>query len=457
MHNAGAALKKVIREYLVSFRPGVAWSTLCLPRKFGGVGLVDIADQSLALHLIYLQRLLRPPSSSDFVTAWLVYAFQIYSGHKSILPWLSFPDKYKSRVSSVPVLKHLNKLLLKLPKLVPDSSWSSRWFLDFPLCCILGPVPSVSSFVDAQSLAPRYLFSNICTWQPDLGIVDVVTRRYELPRVLQSVDYAIHGLWGRPPTLAFTPLIASKIVLSQDNYYVMPRSVGATSWLPDCSHWCISNSSRSSVPVARISLGALRRYWHPVRDTITSRIGPPLKLPSHLLLSPASWRLFWSLSLPAKAFTPLWRLLHDSIGHYSWCHRIVPDKALSLVCALCGVASEELYHFVVGCSYKADYWRDVVSLLSLQDLLPTSLCIWTTLIGFCSLDMVELNEDVLVAFGVAYTTLWKHHWRSVIYTEPWISSVILNMVRQDHGSFFHSLFPSAGVQTGNLTLSLNSV
>ncbi|KAG2199262.1 hypothetical protein INT46_008804, partial [Mucor plumbeus] len=265
-------------------------------------------------------------------------------------------------------------------------------------------------------------------------------------------DYAIHGLWGRPPTLAFTPLIASKIVLSQDNYYAMPRSVGATSWLPDCSHWCISNSSRSSVPVARISLGALRRYWHPVRNTITSRIGPPLKLPSHLLLSPASWRLFWSLSLPAKAFTPWWRLLHDRIGHRSWCHRIVPDKVLSPVCALCGIASEDLYHFVVGCPYKADYWRDVVSLLSLWDLLPTSLCIWTALTGFCSLDMVELDEDVLVALGAAYTTLWKYHWRSVIDTEPWIPSVVLNMVRQDHGSLFHSLFPSAGVQTGNLTL-----
>ncbi|CAO0803754.1 unnamed protein product [Mucor circinelloides] len=63
------ALKKVVRDYLVSFRPGVAWSTLCLPRKFGGVGLVDIADQSLALHLVYLQPLLHPLSSSDFVSS----------------------------------------------------------------------------------------------------------------------------------------------------------------------------------------------------------------------------------------------------------------------------------------------------------------------------------------------------------------------------------------------------
>ncbi|CEP09135.1 hypothetical protein [Parasitella parasitica] len=80
------ALKKVVLEYLVPFRPGVAWSTLRLPRKFGGVGLVDIADRSLALHLVYLQCLMRPQSSSDLVPAWLVYAFQVYTGHKSLLP-----------------------------------------------------------------------------------------------------------------------------------------------------------------------------------------------------------------------------------------------------------------------------------------------------------------------------------------------------------------------------------
>ncbi|CEP07576.1 hypothetical protein [Parasitella parasitica] len=46
------AVKKVVREYLVSLRPDVARSTLRLTRKFGGVGL-------------------RPPSASDFSATWL--------------------------------------------------------------------------------------------------------------------------------------------------------------------------------------------------------------------------------------------------------------------------------------------------------------------------------------------------------------------------------------------------
>ena len=119
----------------------------------------------------------------------------MYSGHKSILPWLSFPDKFKYRAPSVPVLNHLNKLILKLTTLVPASGWSSRWYLDFPLCCILSPVYSSSTLLSPESIAPKYPLSDICAWQPDIGIVDCVTRLYEQPITLQRVDLAIHGLW----------------------------------------------------------------------------------------------------------------------------------------------------------------------------------------------------------------------------------------------------------------------
>ncbi|KAG2189676.1 hypothetical protein INT46_007161, partial [Mucor plumbeus] len=186
-----------------------------------------------------------------------------------------------------------------------------------------------------------------------------------------------------------------------------------------------SNSSRSSVPIARISLGALRRYWHPTKATITTRMGSPLRLPTHLLLSSSSWRLFWSsVPLPAKAFTTWWRLLHDRIGHRSWCYRIVPEKVPSPVCVLCGIATEDLYHFVVDCLYKADYWKDIVSILSLQHLLRFNQAAWTALTNFCSIELIEPDENVLVARGVMFTTLWKYHWQCDIDTEPWISSFV---------------------------------
>ncbi|EPB87823.1 hypothetical protein HMPREF1544_05352, partial [Mucor circinelloides 1006PhL] len=54
---------------------------------------------------------------------------------------------------------------------------------------------------------------------------------------------------------------------------------------------------------------------------------------------------------------------------------------------------ENIYHFVVGCRVKSCFWQDVVSLLSLQGLLPSSD------------DLKMTDEDVLVVLGAAYSTL----------------------------------------------------
>ncbi|CEP17604.1 hypothetical protein [Parasitella parasitica] len=344
------------------------------------------------------------------------------------------------RVSSVPVLHTLSKLLLRLPALAPSATWSARWFLDFPLCCTLQTVPPVRPPFDPSGLAPSYLVSDICFWQPDLGIVDGVTHHLAWSARLRLVFYAVNKD-SDPVTLVFPPIMYSKTVLSHADYFTMPRSDGATSWMPDCSHWVVSNSSCSSVPIARMSLNTLRRS--------------PLRLPAHLRLSPASWRLFWSLDMPAKAFTPWWRLLHDRVAHRSWCHRVVSAKVPSSTCALCGLAPEDLYQFVDGCPFKSQYWRDVVSSLSLQDLLLTDMAIWTALTSLCSQDMVMIDDDVLVPLGAAYSTLCKYHWQCVIDTEPWVTTAVINMFHQDHNLLYpFSSFSAASDQVGTLALPI---
>jgi hypothetical protein len=39
-------IKKIIRDYIITFWPKAAYSDLCLKRKYGGIGLVDIEDQN---------------------------------------------------------------------------------------------------------------------------------------------------------------------------------------------------------------------------------------------------------------------------------------------------------------------------------------------------------------------------------------------------------------------------
>ncbi|EPB84971.1 hypothetical protein HMPREF1544_08249 [Mucor circinelloides 1006PhL] len=106
---------------------------------------------------------------------------------------------------------------------------------------------------------------------------------------------------------------------------------------------------------------------------------------------------------------------------------------------------------------KSWFWQDVVSLLSLQQLLPSDDSIWLALTSLCSSGYLQvIDEDVLVALGAAYSTLWKYHWRCVIDEEPWIASAALNMVRQGHGSLFSTL-SLASDQAGTLALPLTNL
>ena len=103
-------IKSIVRSFLLPFWPRPAWHTLCLPRRFGGAGLVDIMDQSQALHFIYLQRLNSSPRSSDFVTPWVKKYFQILTGHASLLPWFLSPHLFLTQLKVDPCHRHSSSL-----------------------------------------------------------------------------------------------------------------------------------------------------------------------------------------------------------------------------------------------------------------------------------------------------------------------------------------------------------
>lgn len=124
-------IKSIVSQFVLPFWPRPSFSVLCLPRKHGGLGLIDINQQHLALHLVYIQRLVSGPSNLDFVSPWLVKCFQIYTGHASLLPWF-----FNKVISLVPTLSIIGSLLLKLPNLEISKEWTPRWFLDLPLYCV---------------------------------------------------------------------------------------------------------------------------------------------------------------------------------------------------------------------------------------------------------------------------------------------------------------------------------
>lgn len=65
-----AEIKKLVRSFVLPFWPAPAWTTICLPRRFGGTSIIDIEDQALALHFVYIQRLCHPPCTTNFLSPW---------------------------------------------------------------------------------------------------------------------------------------------------------------------------------------------------------------------------------------------------------------------------------------------------------------------------------------------------------------------------------------------------
>lgn len=84
--------------------------------------------------------------------------------------------------------------------------------------------------------------------------------------------------------------------------------------------------------------------------------------------------------IPHKAFTPWWRLLHDTIGTRQKLHGWNIPEVESPICQICKAAPEDLYHFVVGCPSKRQFWIDALNAFELFAIFPTHQEIWNVLI-----------------------------------------------------------------------------
>ncbi|KAG2192840.1 hypothetical protein INT47_012369 [Mucor saturninus] len=431
-----------------------------VPRKFGGVSLVDVHLQQLALQHIYIQRLISGPNTIDFVSPWLVRGIQLYTGHSSILPWFLYPAKFQNLLKRIVPLAQLGKLLQKLPPLSLSNSWSARWFLDLPLQCVVTVGDAVNTWSPTlipSSVPLRYLVSDIFSWNQTTD--NLKNTRVVTASKVKEVRRALYPLDGWFAATGFLPTALH----NQTN-----RDVLLPTWLPALYHWTIPQGRRNMVTVSGIRPGDLRWYWHPDRTKLEIRAVLPQVVPTRFLLRPSLWRLFWSLDMTSKAFTPWWRLLQNCIGYRAKLHRWSPTKYPCASCPICLVSSsEDLFHFVVGCFDKWQYWCNVISLLGIGDIfetefdvwcgdllyvtylqnkqlksqiihkLPYNLLtskhnIWSGLVSLCDIKQKPLSADILVIIGSGFATLWKYHWRCVIDGDLWNSHAAINMFQQDH-------------------------
>jgi hypothetical protein len=207
---------------------------------------------------------------------------------------------------------------------------------------------------------------------------------------------------------------------------------------PSFSHWDIPNGTRSGVPLAQIKLGALRRYWHPSYDMLRRPAHPPMRRPFHLLLTPSLWRDFWSLYIPARAFTPWWRLLHGHLSVQARLHSINRIRYPSPICTLCNEAPEDEFHMVIGCSMKSLFWYEFISHLGLSETFPTDNDIWIGLTTLHGQENFPLDNSILELLGAAFSSLWQHHWRCKLDDTSWLTRIVFSSFLADHSKLISS-------------------
>ncbi|KAG1029818.1 hypothetical protein G6F43_013994 [Rhizopus delemar] len=215
--------------------------------------------------------------------------------------------------------------------------------------------------------------------------------------------------------------------------------VHSDTWPPQFSHWCCRPVPHKQVPVASISPGELRRSWHPVLAGSRRLLRPPYRVAPGLRLPVSSWKEFWAFDIPSSAFTPWWRLLHDSLPVASTLHRRNVTSCASPVCRICHSAVEDTFHFVVGCPLKWQFWSSVLSLFRLTDQFPEATSVWSALATLSSPDnRYTICSDHIRPFGFAFSSLWKFHWRCVLNSTPWSLSGAMNFFQQESKLLFES-------------------
>ncbi|KAI9355588.1 hypothetical protein BD770DRAFT_428558 [Pilaira anomala] len=131
---------------------------------------------------------------------------------------------------------------------------------------------------------------------------------------------------------------------------------------------------------------------------------------------------------------------YDTLGTQTLrLHKFGPNKFPSSLCSICQAnATEELYHFTVGCERKWRLWVDITLNLGINNKFPDGLTIWAGLVSLNQVDAArtgkvkQLENQHLVLLGTIFSAIWKYHWHCVLNNEPCISTAVYQRFHSDH-------------------------
>ncbi|CAL1410643.1 unnamed protein product [Linum trigynum] len=134
--------------------------------------------------------------------------------------------------------------------------------------------------------------------------------------------------------------------------------------------------------------------YHTFRESERNRLGTPN--PNHPDCTSKAWKWLWSLSLPPKIISFIWRISRNAVAtkRNLWLRRCSPSP----LCSLCQLNEEDIWHCLFRCPHAARVWQvNHPSLPIPQDSTPVVM--WLVAI-FESLPNVSIHAVVVCLWAI---------------------------------------------------------
>ncbi|SAL96925.1 hypothetical protein, partial, partial [Absidia glauca] len=226
------AVDKLVREYICTFYPRPSLNFLCRPKTEGGLGIINTRDQILALHQVYVHRLLSNHRPNP-LTGVINVLVRLHTGHNSVMPFLMSPKRYDRQLAKMPHLLHLSKLLQRLPSISISPLWTPRITRYVPLEVAIQPTPHCPTVLrlPKQEVVKDFLSYDNMTNTYDRRYITPATRHRRLWLALLDGDCQWH------------PVLADQ----QTTSYVTPPPTDPP-WfnISSLQHWVITHTTKNN-------------------------------------------------------------------------------------------------------------------------------------------------------------------------------------------------------------------
>ncbi|KAG0862823.1 hypothetical protein G6F16_012252 [Rhizopus arrhizus] len=409
--------------------PKISFSTMTVPRKFGGLGLLNPFIQQSALQLRWLIPLLR---------------------HSHLSPEFWCSEELTSSIV-LPLLAdyliHLVEISMRLPEPVALGS-------DFRLPFLF---PSLRPLRSKDREHPLYLLYQAIDALPKDFSTVVINPETAMHIPLGSIINPIRNFPLRPSILKL-PASSAYIIDSEFNFtrprsnleiVQSPRLVkmflkairdGHLQLAPFFLRTCIAQSlahlaSPAYIPVLHHNIDVSRFIkactLAPSGKDISSKEFRKLCRPptpeSPPSLSSTKWLSFWRFPIHLQARTVWYRVLHGKLATRSTLFKLLPELVDSPQCAVCNLSAiEDTDHFLYDCPPKMLVWKELWPILFSSQFSASLLKKALFKLEFPD---SSLETEIPSAVGIAsiLLSIWRAHFNLVFNLQPFIPSTVVSL------------------------------